>query len=70
MTASALALEATQVVSIDADELLALCEQNHTLGYQVMRRMSHSLANRLIATRLQLLDLFADSPVPSPPGPL
>jgi CRP/FNR family transcriptional regulator, cyclic AMP receptor protein len=62
MTTSAVALKDTQVVSIQARDLLSLCEANHSLGYHVMRQLGHALADRLVATRLQLLDLFADNP--------
>ena len=68
MTTSAVALEDTQVVSIEARDLLSLCEADHTLGYFMMRRIGHALANRLVATRLQLLDLFSDDPSPIPAG--
>jgi CRP-like cAMP-binding protein len=64
MTTSATALEDTQVVSIAADVILAICESNHAFGYQLMRRVAGALGERLLATRLQLLDLFAES---SPP---
>ena len=61
MTTSATAMEDTQAVSISADEVLAVCERNHTFGYFLMRQVAEALAERLVATRLQLLDLFADS---------
>jgi CRP/FNR family cyclic AMP-dependent transcriptional regulator len=61
MTTSATALEDTQVVSIAADVILAVCESNHTFGYQLMRRVASALGERLLATRLQLLDLFGES---------
>jgi CRP/FNR family transcriptional regulator, cyclic AMP receptor protein len=60
MTTSAMAEEDTKVVQFSTDALRALCEQNHELGYYVMRQVSISLARRLLATRLQLLDLFHD----------
>jgi CRP/FNR family transcriptional regulator, cyclic AMP receptor protein len=61
MTTSAIAVEDTQVVSFAAADVLELCEANHLLGYHLMRQMSHALADRLVATRLQLLDLFSES---------
>ncbi|MDX1929501.1 MAG: acetate--CoA ligase family protein [Pirellulaceae bacterium] len=60
MTTTAIAAEGTQVVEFSTDALRTLCEQNHELGYFVMRKVSVSLARRLLATRLQLLDLFHD----------
>ena len=67
MTASAVALEDTEVVSVSARDVLAICESNHSFGYHVMRQMGQALADRLLATRLQLLDLFAET---SPEVPL
>ena len=61
MTTSAVALEDTQVVAISAQEVLSACGVNHDFGYSLMRRVADALAERLQATRLQLLDLFADS---------
>ena len=69
MTTSAVALEDTQVVSVSAAEVLAICERDAQFGYQVMRRVAHALAERLVATRLQLLDLFADTAPEIPLGP-
>jgi CRP-like cAMP-binding protein len=61
MTTSATAAEDTQVVSVPAADIAALCEANHTFGYYLMQRLSYALADRLVATRLQLLDLFSES---------
>lgn len=58
MTTSAVAVEATTVVCIPAANLLRMCEANHHLGYVVMKYLAQSLGNRLVATRLQLLDLL------------
>lgn len=60
MTTSAVATQETKAVEFLTDELKSLCEQNHELGYYVMRQVAVSLARRLLATRLQLLDLFRD----------
>ena len=51
------------MAAIPADRLLSLCEQDAEFGQHVMRWMAQSLSNRLVATRLQLLDLFAAHPV-------
>ena len=69
MTTSAMALEDTQVVAISADEVLRTCESNHDFGYYLMHRVATSLAERLLATRLQLLDLFAESSAEIPMEP-
>jgi CRP/FNR family transcriptional regulator, cyclic AMP receptor protein len=62
MTTSAVAVEDTQVVSISAAEVLSLCESNYKFGYLLMQQVAKALADRLVATRLQLLDLFAETP--------
>ncbi|MEX0679487.1 MAG: cyclic nucleotide-binding domain-containing protein [Pirellulales bacterium] len=61
MTTSAVALEDTQIVAIRAADVLALCQSDPVFGYHLMRQVALALANRLVATRLQLLDLFADT---------
>jgi len=50
----------TQVtaVLIKADYLRGLFDQNPELGYQFLKRINHVLAERLQATRLQLLDVY------------
>lgn len=59
MTTSAVALSTTEVAEFSADELQQTCEQNPNIGYPLMKCVAQSLANRLVATRLQLLDLFS-----------
>ena len=61
MTASAVAVEDSDVVMVTADSLRQVCETNHEFGFHMMRQMAAALSKRLVATRLQLLDLFADS---------
>jgi CRP-like cAMP-binding protein len=62
MTASAVAVEDTEVVVAPADKLRELSETSRDFGFYLMRHMAAALSKRLVATRLQLLDLFADSP--------
>lgn len=59
MTATAIAVEDTDAVALAAERMLDLCDANPRVGYELMRRMSLALSKRLLATRLQLLDLFA-----------
>ncbi len=58
MTSTATALDDVKVVSLSADELMAACETDHSLGFALMRRIAVSLAERLIDTRSQLIDLL------------
>jgi len=60
MTATATTIKETPAVRFSADELQKLCEEDHDVGYEVMRRIAIALSQRLVATRLQVLDVFAD----------
>jgi CRP-like cAMP-binding protein len=62
MTAGAVAVEDTELVVAPAIKLRELSETNRDFGFHLMRQMAGALAKRLVATRLQLLDLFADAP--------
>ncbi|MBN2386080.1 MAG: Crp/Fnr family transcriptional regulator [Anaerolineales bacterium] len=59
-TAGATAVIDSTVVGLDAEKLRQLCDEDHDLGYRVMRRLANVVASRLLVTRLQLLDMFAD----------
>jgi CRP-like cAMP-binding protein len=67
MTARAVAVEDTELVVAPAIKLNELSATNRDFGFHLMRQMAGALAKRLVATRLQLLDLFADTP-PTIPG--
>ena len=62
MTTTAVAVTETRAVVAPGKKLLELCESDHEAGYQLMHRMAVALSRRLVATRLQLLDLFSDDP--------
>jgi CRP/FNR family transcriptional regulator, cyclic AMP receptor protein len=51
-------LEETRALAFDAACLRAKCESDHDLGYELFKRFSHVITERLEATRLQLLDLY------------
>jgi CRP-like cAMP-binding protein len=51
-------LHATRALSFDAKCLRAKCEEDHDLGYELLKRYAHVVSERLEATRLQLLDLY------------
>jgi CRP-like cAMP-binding protein len=48
----------TRAIVLDGKCLRGKCEQNHDLGYEVLKRFSQITAQRLNATRLQLLDIY------------
>jgi CRP/FNR family transcriptional regulator, cyclic AMP receptor protein len=56
------ALELTRAIALDGKCLRAKCEEDHQLGYEFLKRFSHIIAQRLEATRLQLLDLYGAHP--------
>ncbi|MGO9884825.1 MAG: cyclic nucleotide-binding domain-containing protein [Solirubrobacteraceae bacterium] len=47
-----------ELVAFDGGCLRGKCEEDHELGYQLMRRFAASVISRLQATRLQLLDVY------------
>ncbi len=57
MTASARALSNCQVLALDAKEILAMTRNDPRFGMELMRRVAVTLARRLNATRLQLLQV-------------
>jgi CRP/FNR family cyclic AMP-dependent transcriptional regulator len=59
-TAGARAVLPSRLVAFDADELRKMCDEDHDFGYIVMRRLANVVAGRLMTTRLQLLDMFAN----------
>ena len=46
-------------IVLDGKCLRAKCEQNHDLGYELLKRFSQIMNRRLDATRIQLLDVYA-----------
>lgn len=49
-----------RVIALDGECLRGKCEQDHSLGYEFLKRFSHIMMGRLLATRLQLLDLYKE----------
>lgn len=67
MTATAVAVTDVQLLAFHGEELRRMCEANHEVGFHLMSRVATALSRRLLATRLQLLDLFAtQNPVVDP----
>jgi CRP-like cAMP-binding protein len=52
------ALEPVEALAFDGGELLALCERDPAFGFKLMHRLLGVVAERLQATRLQLLDMY------------
>lgn len=56
------AVEATEAVFFFGTPLRTECEEDHELGYELLKRMSEIVINRLQVTRRQLLDCHARCP--------
>jgi CRP-like cAMP-binding protein len=52
------AVDAVQGLKFDAEWLRLKCAEDHELGYLLFKQLLTVLANRLAATRLQLLDIY------------
>ncbi len=52
------ALELTRAIAFDGVCLRTKAEADHDLGYELLKRFSQTIIERLQATRLQLLDVY------------
>jgi CRP/FNR family cyclic AMP-dependent transcriptional regulator len=55
----AVARDAVAAIAFDAVCLRAKCDADHELGHHVMARFAGVMLRRLMATRLQLLDVYS-----------
>lgn len=58
----AVAQQEVTAFALDASAVLALCEDDHELGYRLTRRLLDTAVSRLQAARIRLLDLYASVP--------
>jgi CRP-like cAMP-binding protein len=54
------ALDPVGVIEMDGRCVREKCEGDHSLGFILMKQFAHVMVDRLQATRLQLLDLYAN----------
>ena len=67
MTTRATVVEPATLVTLSGPRLKTLCESDHDIGYAVMQQVAIGLSYRLLATRLQMLDVFGETqPVTGP----
>jgi len=52
------ALEDTRAIALDGKCLRTKCEQNHDLGYELLKRFSQIMAQHLEGTLFQVLDVY------------
>jgi CRP-like cAMP-binding protein len=60
----ALAQTDVTVVAFNALCLRGKCDEDHDLGYELVKRFSHVIMERLQATRLALMDVYNTAPTP------
>ena len=53
------ALQRVRALAFDADQLQKACAEDTTFGYALLSRLLRVVSNRLEATRLRLLDIYA-----------
>jgi CRP/FNR family cyclic AMP-dependent transcriptional regulator len=56
------ALELTRAIALDGKCLRTKSEEDHELGYELLKRFAGIIVERLEATRLQLLDVYEARP--------
>jgi CRP-like cAMP-binding protein len=54
------ALELTRAISLDGKCLRGKCDEDHDLGYEILKRFSVIISQRLAATRIQLMDIYGE----------
>ena len=52
------AVKMTRAIALDGKCLRGKCEEDHELGYKLVKEVASSLGQRLDATRLRLLDIY------------
>lgn len=57
-TASAHALNPVRVLAFKGEALRELCDEDHDIGYVMMRRVANVAASRLLITRLHMFDII------------
>ncbi len=55
-------IEPTRAIALDGRCLRAKGEEDHDLGYELMKRVAQIMMERLQATRIRLLDIYSDRP--------
>lgn len=60
-TASARALTSCQLLAIDSVKLREICDEDHDMGYILMRRLVNVVATRLLLTRLQMVEFMTNN---------
>ena len=56
------AMDLTRMIALDGKCLRTKCENDHHLGYELLKRSANIMVKQLESTRLQLLDIYGDRP--------
>ncbi len=60
MTATATTTDFCRLLALSSTQLKQSCDADPQLGYVLMKRLAQVISRRLVATRIQLLDVFAE----------
>jgi CRP/FNR family cyclic AMP-dependent transcriptional regulator len=60
-SATARICRTARVLAIEGEALTRLCEEDHDLGFLIMRRVANIVASQFLTTRLHLYDLIRNS---------
>ncbi len=55
------ATELTRAIALDGTCLREKCEEDHELGYELMKRFSHVMEQELESLRLRILDVYGNN---------
>jgi CRP-like cAMP-binding protein len=69
LSATARAVALTELFALPKDEVSGLCERSPQFGYLFMKGVALTLARRLSAARLQILNVFGDESEQAAAGP-
>ena len=64
------ALGLVRAVAFDGVCLRGKCEEDHHLGYELMKRFANIITERLQATRMHMLDVYAANGIAPQSGPI
>jgi CRP-like cAMP-binding protein len=53
------AIQATRAIALDGKCLRTKCEENHDLGYEILKRFVRIIEQRLDEARFQMIDVYA-----------
>ena len=55
------AVEHTRTICIDGVRLRQICDENHEVGFELLRRTTELMSELLEATRVQMLDIYGSN---------